>query len=110
MTDISSFLGVKIAPALTPEFLYPRIVWGGLWGLIFLLFNYKSMNLWWTAFLASLGPSLVQLAIVFPFKAHKGFGGLELGTLTPVLVLIFNFIWGVVAVKFIRTAEEKKEF
>ena len=34
---IAPALGVHIAPALTPAFLYPRLVWGGLWGLLFLL-------------------------------------------------------------------------
>ncbi len=30
-------LGVKIAPAFTPAWLYQRLVWGGLWGWLFLL-------------------------------------------------------------------------
>jgi putative flippase GtrA len=32
---ITKALGVSIAPALTPAWLYPRIVWGGLWGFCF---------------------------------------------------------------------------
>jgi hypothetical protein len=27
---ITKMLGVALAPALTPEWLYPRIVWGGI--------------------------------------------------------------------------------
>ena len=34
---IAPALGVHIAPPLTPAFLYPRLVWGGLWGFLFLL-------------------------------------------------------------------------
>ena len=34
---ITLALGVGIAPGLTPAWLYPRIVWGGLWGFLFLL-------------------------------------------------------------------------
>ena len=34
---ISRALGVSIAPGLTAAWLYPRIVWGGLWGFAFLL-------------------------------------------------------------------------
>ena len=34
---ITAALGVKIAPQLSPAFLYPRLVWGGIWGLLFLL-------------------------------------------------------------------------
>ena len=36
-TGINSSLGVSIAPSLTSGWLYPRIVWGGLWGLLFIL-------------------------------------------------------------------------
>lgn len=34
---ITGTLGVKLAPTLTPALLYPRLVWGGLWGFLFLL-------------------------------------------------------------------------
>jgi hypothetical protein len=30
---ITAALGVKIAPQLSATWLYPRIVWGGIWGL-----------------------------------------------------------------------------
>ena len=38
----------------------------------------------------SLGPTLVQLFWVFPFTAHAGYLGLELGFLTPLFVFVFN--------------------
>lgn len=47
--------------------------------------------------LFSLGPTLVQLLIVFPVKAHKGALGLELGALTPLFVLFFNAVWDAAA-------------
>jgi hypothetical protein len=31
---ITRWIGVSMAPALTPAWLYPRIVWGGIWGLM----------------------------------------------------------------------------
>ena len=34
---VAGILGVKIAPALTAPWLYPRLVWGGIWGLLFLV-------------------------------------------------------------------------
>jgi hypothetical protein len=34
---ITPALGVKIAPQLSAPWLYPRLVWGGIWGLLFLL-------------------------------------------------------------------------
>jgi hypothetical protein len=50
----------------------------------------------------SLGPTLVQLFWVFPFKAHVGYLGFELGFLTPLLVFVFNAIWGITAALWIR--------
>lgn len=91
---INASFGVAIAPNLSPAWLYPRIVWGGLWGLLFLLPLWSS-RLFLKASLLSLLPSLVQLFIVFPLKANKGVTGLELGLYTPVLVLFFNWVWGI---------------
>ena len=34
---LTASIGVAIAPALTAGWLYPRLVWGGLWGFLFLL-------------------------------------------------------------------------
>jgi hypothetical protein len=47
--------------------------------------------------LLSLGPTLVQLFIVFPLKADKGVMGLDLGVFTPLVVIFFNAVWGLVA-------------
>lgn len=100
---ITAMLGVSIAPALTPGWLYPRMVWGGIWGLLFVLPMLRSRPLSKGAVL-SLFPSVVQLFVVFPLKAHKGVAGIELGLLTPVLVLFFNWVWGVVAALAIKMA------
>jgi hypothetical protein len=54
----------------------------------------------------SLGPSLVQLFIFFPLR-EKGLLGLELGSLTPVFVLLFNAIWGIVAALWIYFTERE---
>jgi hypothetical protein len=90
---IAPALGVHIAPALTTAFLYPRLVWGGLWGFLFLIplgrRSFPARGLFF-----SLGPTLVQLCLVFPVMAHKGVLGLQLGYLTPLLVVFYNAIWG----------------
>jgi hypothetical protein len=95
LIGIAAALGVHIAPALTPAFLYPRLVWGGLWGLLFLV----PMGRWSfpvRGLLFSLGPTLVQLFLVFP-HVHKGAMGLQLGFLTPLMVVFYNAIWGYAA-------------
>lgn len=99
---IAKSLGVSIAPALTPDWLYPRIVWGGIWGFLFLLTIMKSKTIA-RATLFSFFPTLVQLFIIFPFKANKGMAGIDLGLLTPAFVVVYNWVWGVVtalAIKF----------
>ena len=78
---ITLSLGVAIAPSLTPEWIYPRIVWGGIWGLLFVLPILPSRTLL-KGTLLSLFPSAVQLFIVFPIKADKGVAGLDLGLYT----------------------------
>ena len=101
---ISAALGVSIAPALSPGFLYQRAVWGGLWGFLFLLPMLRSSVLA-RGILFSLAPALVQLLVVFPYQAHKGVFGFALGTLTPVLVFVFNAVWGVAAALWVRLAK-----
>jgi hypothetical protein len=98
---ITRSMGVSIAPALTPNWLYPRIVWGGIWGLSFILPVLKSRPLA-KGTLLSLLPTMVQLFVVLPFQAKKGVAGLELGLWTPAFVLVVNWFWGVVTSLTIR--------
>ena len=93
---LTNALGVKIAPAFTAPWLYQRLVWGGLWGWLFLL-PLAGLSFPVRGLIFSLGPSLATRFLVLPFQAHKGVLGLQLGALTPVLVLFFNAVWGVAA-------------
>jgi hypothetical protein len=107
LLGITTTLGVSIAPQFTPPWLYPRIVWGGLWGFLFFLpgLTYQPFQ---RGLLLSFAPTLVQLFVVFPLQAQKGMMGLELGTLTPVFVIIFNAIWGIVTAYWIDYVSEKR--
>jgi len=100
---INQFLGVALAPQLTTPLIYNKLVWGGIWGFLFLLpfprLTYVSRGL-----IYSLAPSLVQIFFVFPQVLHKGVGGLEIGYLTPLLVLFFNAIWGVVTAVWLKVS------
>jgi len=98
---ITAALGVKIAPPLSAPWLYPRLVWGGIWGLLFLLPVMQKRFLY-RGLIFSLGPTIVQLFIVFPIKASKGVMGVDLGLLTPLLVFVFNAIWGIAAAIWLR--------
>jgi len=106
--EIPQKFGVAIAPALSAQFLYPRLVWGGLWGFLFALPAWKG-GFWVSVFsrgiLISLFPTAFQLFYVFPILTGKGMFGLALGRLTPVLVCLYNAVWGLCAAFWAHTAK-----
>ena len=92
---VARALGVAIQPEHSAAWLYPRIVCGGLWGGLFVL--PLASHAWLRrGLILSLGPTLVQLLIVFPARG-AGALGLGLGMATPLLVLVLNGVWGLVA-------------
>lgn len=100
---INARLGVAMRPALTAHWLYPAVVWGGLWGFLLLLPFMRGRTLS-RGLLFSLAPSVAALFFILPIEKHAGALGLSLGLLTPVLVLFFNAVWGVVASYWYRGA------
>jgi hypothetical protein len=103
--EITMDLGVRLAPAFTAKWLYPRLIWGGIWGFLFILPIFRNQPFAQGLFF-SLGPSIVQLFVIFPYQANKGLLGLDLGTLTPLFVLFFNAIWGLTAALWLRLGEK----
>ncbi len=91
---ITSTLGVSYHHGLTPSWLYSRIVWGGIWGILFLL-PLSQSNLFLKGSILSLLPTAFQLFVVFPLFSSSGIAGLKLGILTPLVILFFNWVWGV---------------
>lgn len=89
---INHALNVNLAGSIAPAWMYPRIVWGGLWGLLFLL-PLLSGSIFARSFVIALIPAGVQLFVIYPFYEHKGFAGLSLGILTPFAVLFFYWVW-----------------
>lgn len=92
--------------AFTLAWLYPRLAWGGLWGLLLTLFfatprrrrSWIRKGLWF-----SLLPSAAHLLYLFPQTSGPGFLGLILaGTFTPLLFLPYNALWGACTAIFIR--------
>jgi hypothetical protein len=107
VTNLHTILHVGIAPAWSAQWLYPRLVWGGLWGLLFATSVLRGRE-FMKGFLLSLAPTAAQLLYFLPYQAHKGFFGLQLGALTPVVVLIFNLLWGLSAVVWLRATGIKE--
>ncbi|MBW1711574.1 MAG: hypothetical protein JRJ59_00280 [Deltaproteobacteria bacterium] len=93
---VTAKVGVNLAPSLSPGWLYPRIVWGGLWAFLF-LFPLPRRSTWLRALIFSLGPSIVQLFVVFPTRPGQGLMGFGLGVLTPLFIIFVNALWGLAA-------------
>lgn len=105
IAGITSALGVTIAPQLSASWLYPRIVWGGIWGVLFLLPKMRGHFIL-RGLIYSLGPTLVQLFVVFPLKTNAGNFGFGKGELTPLFVILFNAIWGITAALWLKYADK----
>lgn len=102
---LAAAAGVTLAPALTKAWLYPRIVWGGIWGLVFLV-PLRTRSPLIRGLILSIAPTLVQLFVIFP-QGGKGSMGLSLGTLTPLFVFVFNAVWGITAAYWLRATGER---
>jgi hypothetical protein len=94
---IPDMLGVSLAPAFTKQWLYPQLIWGGLWGLVyFLTVGARSSRRHWTrkALWISILPSAFQLFIVYPYWTHHDLLGFGLGQFTAVFIVAYNLVWG----------------
>ena len=100
-------LDVNMAPQWTLAWLYPRLVWGGLWGLVFVP-RLLPESIFWRGLAAGLVPSLAELLIVLPNQLEKGLWGLDLGSLTPVVVIVINAVWAWAAVLWMRLADDER--
>lgn len=99
---ILAWSGIALHPALSLGWLYPRLVTGGLWGLLFVLpllpGRPATRGLLW-----SLAPSAYVLLHRMP-AAGKGLFGLGYGALTPALILLLYAVWGITAAYWYRGA------
>lgn len=94
---LTALADVAMAPEFTRQWLYPRLVWGGVWGLAYFVSvkvprtrrHWIRKGLW-----ISLLPTTIQLLFIFPYRTTHGMLGLGLGTLTPLFVLAYNLVWG----------------
>jgi hypothetical protein len=92
---LSASAGVHLSPGLGAGWLYFRLVWGGLWGLLFLL-PLRTKGPVATGLVLSLVPTVADLLWFMP-RAGGGLLGLHHGVLTPVFVLAANAVWGIAA-------------
>lgn len=76
-------------PAWSPGWIYPRVVWGALFGLLLLLPILRRRSAARGA-LVSLAPSAARLTL---FAPAGGVGG----AVAVAMVFLFNAVWGVAA-------------
>ena len=89
---VAEALGVAIEPALDLPWIYRLVVWGGLWGVIFLL-PLKLEPLWLKALVLTLAPVLAALVIFAPMRGGALFA-LDRGALAPLYIYLINIPWG----------------
>lgn len=103
----TSLLGIALQPKFTASWLYPRLVWGGIWGLLFMVPILEKRTVL-RGMVFSIAPTATVLFVIFP-GMDRGMFGLGFGTFTPALVIFLNFIWGIVASFWYKNSVEKKE-
>ncbi len=100
VAGVTAAADVKLAPDLTPAWLYPRLVWGGLWGFLFLL-PLGSTSYVLRGLLFSLVPTTFSLFYFLPAQG-QGILGIELGMQMPMFVVLFNAVWGTIAALWLK--------
>lgn len=96
---INQFFDFAMAPPLTWDWLGPRLLYGGLWGFLFVL-PFWGRRPWRKGVLLSIAPTAYMLLQVFP-EMGAGLWGLGKGEGAPYLVAFFNILWGLAASGFL---------
>ena len=104
-TELTKHFNVNIKPNFHSAWIYSTTIWGGLYGLLFLL-PYLTRSYFFRGLIYSLVPSFIQLFIIYPFVDGQGLLGMDLGDLAPVFVVIFNAIWGISAGLWLQFTEK----
>jgi len=91
---VPDVLGVALKPKLELPWLYRAVVWGGLWGLVFLL-PVNIQPLWLKGLVLTLAPVLAALVYFIPMRGGAMFA-LDRGALAPFYIYAINIPWGLV--------------
>jgi hypothetical protein len=93
-TGVLANLGIRPPPVRMPEFLYGRMVWGGIWALLFVL---PVMTGQWLLRGVVVGV-LASLAAIFYF--NPAWQGAAFNFVA--LIFVANAVWGIVAAGWYR--------
>ncbi len=90
-------LGVPLEIEGSRFWFYQRIVWGGLWGLLFAVPLLDAWPQWRRGLVIAVLPAAATFFWFLPFQDQQGWLGLKLGPMMPVIVLFFALLWGAIA-------------
>ncbi|WP_299004467.1 hypothetical protein [uncultured Shewanella sp.] len=91
-------------PVLSAGWLYPKVLWGGVYGLLLLIPILES-KLWLKVILLSILITLVHLFIALPFSVYRGAAGLNIGLYAFLFALLFNFLWASITALTVKFAK-----
>lgn len=98
-SEIGLFLAMGVALNVPLTILYSskHVLLGAVFGLLFAVPLLKT----WPNWVRGIGVGLVHAAVTLlyfnPFVDGVGFLGLDIGALMPVVVIVANLIWGMLA-------------
>jgi hypothetical protein len=95
VVGLSDIIGISMQPEFTTPWLYKRMIWGGIWMLLLLIPILKN-SIYLRGILFSLAPSAMMIFLVLP-SMKQGVLGTGFGVLMPVIVIVLNFIYGIIA-------------
>jgi hypothetical protein len=97
---VTVWMGVALAPRLTTGWLYSRMIFGGLLGLLLVLPMLPN-RVPLRGILISLAPAAYILLVLFP-RMGRGLFGFGYGALTPLLIGVLCLLWGLLAAGWYR--------
>lgn len=102
---IAKMFGGALPPIeINKAFIYRTLVWGGIWGILLVL-PILRQHWFWRGLLLSLLPTAALYFYFLP-KQQIGMFGLGAGIGLPIMALIANFAWGLVAALWYQVAAQ----
>ena len=98
---LNHFINMPNLPLLSGIWLYPKLVWGGLFALAFLL-PFMNNQVLFKGVIVALLITLVGLVIPLPFSIFNGARGLSIGLNTFALLFAFNLVWALITSLMIK--------
>lgn len=94
-------LGCNLSVTANKQWIYSRLVWGGIFGL-FLVLPILTNSVLKRGLLLGLLPAAFQLFVVFPIFLHQRVMGFNHGLTTPLFVIALNLLWGIAAAGWLK--------